>query len=299
MHFSFPALHAPSPFSWQLAMNGALASALAYKDAAEIESTAAAWGFTLVRFFEVRNTQGFVASDDRCVLVSFRGSSQLGNWLSNLDMAREKVAYGAVHRGFLGEFNDARPALMNLLDEVGASDKAVWATGHSLGGALATLMAGELHGRLDLQGLYTFGQPRGVNRRARDFLNGAYGSRFFRFVNDDDVVPKVPPLLQHVGELLWFDKRGELKKAPDGVRSIDFGPEALTEAEFEDFQAMIGGIRSRINKEQEQIENTPIEKMLDESEALAPVTRGILPSVRDHFMDNYIYKIGVKLASSI
>ena len=50
---------------------------------------------------------------------------------------------------------------------------AIWVTGHSLGGALATLMAAEILRRIDagapleLRGVYTFGSPRVGDRAFR------------------------------------------------------------------------------------------------------------------------------------
>ncbi|KXZ49775.1 hypothetical protein GPECTOR_19g226 [Gonium pectorale] len=72
-------------------------------------------------------------------------------------------------------------------------------TGHSLGGALATLAAYELakekkdHGRLFDISLYTYGAPRVGNQAfAEDF--DARVTDAWRMVNPKDVVPRVPPV---------------------------------------------------------------------------------------------------------
>jgi triacylglycerol lipase len=51
-----------------------------------------------------------------------------------------------VHKGFLTAYNSVRPALLQLLSKVVADGEPwhVYTTGHSLGGALATLCALDL-----------------------------------------------------------------------------------------------------------------------------------------------------------
>jgi hypothetical protein len=299
MNFKIKALHSDSGFSWQRAMNMALASKLAYLDSATIASEAVKWGFQEAKFFKQNKTEGFVAWDSRCVVVSFRGTKELGDWLTDMNAFRADVAYGKVHQGFLGGFNDVHQDLQGLLKAADASDKTVWLTGHSLGGALSTIMAGEWLGKIPMHGVYTFGQPRVVNRSAQEYFRVPYKGRFFRFVNDDDVVPKVPALLQHVGEVIWFDSKGRLKESPPGVRADDFGPEALSEEEFEEFKEKIRSFRPQINREHEAVEEEPIEEYLDQAVADAPVTRGLFPSVRDHFMDNYLNRVWAKLQAEV
>lgn len=294
MKFEINALYDNNGFSWQRAMNAALASKLSYLDADAIRSQASEWGFDHSEFFAQRRTEGFVAWDSRCVLVSFRGTKELGDWLTDLNALRSTVDYGEVHKGFLDGFNDVRERLRQILGDARPNGKKLWITGHSLGGALSTIMAGEWSRELDLHGIYTFGQPRVVNRRAQAYLRDACGDRYFRFVNDDDIVPKVPALMHHVGQILWFDSKGNLKEAPSGVRSEDFGPEVLSEEQFEALKMAVGGIRPQINKEHKRVEEASIEENLAD-ETNAPVTRGILPSVRDHFMDKYLQKIRNKL----
>lgn len=297
MIFSIRAFHAASSFSWQIAMNAALASKLAYLDPVEVEGEASTWGFEHAEFFQENRTTGFVAWDSECVLVSFRGTKEMGDWLTNLNLIRAAVAYGEVHRGFLSAFNDVSQTLRNLVDQAGASGKRVWVTGHSLGGALSTILAGERLNDLPIHGVYTFGQPRVVNRRAQAYFRESYAGRYFRFVNDDDIVPKVPALLQHVGAMLWFDSTGRLKKSPPGLRSEDFGPAALSEEEFATFQERARGFRLQINREHETVAEEPIAQSLNPTTPSAAVTRGLFPSVRDHFIDKYLQRIWAQVQS--
>jgi hypothetical protein len=65
----------------------------------------------------------------------------------------------------------------------------VWLSGHSLGGALATLAAAHI-GQDAVQGLYTYGCPR-VGDAA--FAGKLPARSHYRFVHRDDWVPTVPP----------------------------------------------------------------------------------------------------------
>jgi triacylglycerol lipase len=84
-----------------------------------------------------------------------------------------------------------------------------------LGAALATLAVATCGEEAKpVHGLYTFGQPRvGGKSFARNFdLN--FKSRAFRFVNNNDVVTRVPTRAmgyRHVGQVLVFDSSGKIQ----------------------------------------------------------------------------------------
>lgn len=141
-------------------------------------------------FFNGAAIQGaLVESDGKrpeafAVLV-FRGTSgRLTNWLTNLDLImRPWPTGGKVHRGFKSSF-------MALWDAVDAAlrrvEKPLFYTGHSLGGALATLAA-SLH---PPQAVYTFGAPR-IGDAA--FAASLSGVPIFNVSNPRDIVPELPP----------------------------------------------------------------------------------------------------------
>jgi hypothetical protein len=89
-------------------------------------------------------------------------------------------------------------------------------TGHSLGGALATLAAVHISKHLELQGMknrieavYTYGQPA-VGGRSFYNTYGELHDRTFRFVHGADIVPFTPPFppYRHVGDQYWLDDGG-------------------------------------------------------------------------------------------
>src|SRR5205823_5194218 len=108
--------------------------------------------------------------------------------------------YGPVHRGFYYAFADVQALLERRLDDF--ADRQVLLTGHSLGGALAGIAAAEWQATRAIKGIYTFGQPAVGFDRYRAFMGEHYGDCYFRFVNEDDIVPRVPPGYMHVGHLI-------------------------------------------------------------------------------------------------
>jgi hypothetical protein len=88
-----------------------------------------------------------------------------------------------VHRGFLQELDKLWP--LGLQARLESLEVPVWATGHSLGGAMATI-AGLRHRFTDV---VTFGEPRVGRRMAAGFEAEGHT----RYVHGQDLVPSLPP----------------------------------------------------------------------------------------------------------
>jgi triacylglycerol lipase len=205
----------------------ARASELAYRDADVAREDLAAWGFDRFRHFvsphampfPLEDTQAFVAGSEQMVVVAFRGTEpiQIKDWLSDIDTppVPGPANKGFVHFGFSQALASVYPELRDTVAEYSADGQTVWFTGHSLGGALA-MLAGN---RLCLEepgvvpnGIYTYGQPRTCDRLLAVAHNSALANRTYRFVNNNDIVPQVPPepVFTHVDAIRYFDANGTL-----------------------------------------------------------------------------------------
>ena len=160
----------------------------------------AAGGFDLkgVLFDAKTDTQGYVAvrrHKEGCpgmAVLAFRGTQQIRDWMTNLDAATTPVSssggetLGNVHRGFNEAFLSVRDQIGPLLE--GDEELPLFITGHSLGGALATLATWYLKGD-SLAACYTYGAPRVGDTGLMD----RFRTPVYRVVNGVDPVPFAPP----------------------------------------------------------------------------------------------------------
>jgi triacylglycerol lipase len=175
--------------------------------------------------FQFQNYQAYLIWDDSKVIVAFRGTElpktksfaafaeSMFDWIGNFNIGLKPWAAVSgdahVHAGFLSAATELFARIERRVNELIANDaRPLWLTGHSLGGALATLCA---HMFRPVQGVYVFGSPR-VGDSA---FAAHYDRPLWRFSNHSDVVVTVPPdwslpfsfarEYQHAGRSVWFD----------------------------------------------------------------------------------------------
>lgn len=105
--------------------------------------------------------------------------------------------------------------IRRFYQEEGKSRK-LYITGHSLGGALATVAAARLafvHSDINITAVYGLGAPRVFDSEVADIFNAtvnhgkAMKDKFFRPRNNNDIVTRVPPVpYKHVGTEVYFDR---------------------------------------------------------------------------------------------
>ena len=205
----------------------ALASLLAYRDVPGVRDQATEWGFTDVRPFDLRrgkdiDTQGYVATNDSRMLVAFRGTSSLPDWITNIQAAKDPGPWGNVHEGFQDAFLVSALNIGKSIGEI-RGRREIWITGHSLGGALAVLLAATLaENGIEVAGLYTYAAPRVGDRSfARNLNQSLQGKPHWRVVNEGDLVPHLPSELRfsHSGNrCLLVD--GKVRHDPRAWRSL-------------------------------------------------------------------------------
>ncbi|MGW1373749.1 lipase family protein [Streptomyces sp. NPDC002446] len=205
----------------------ARASELAYKDEQAIETTARDWGFERVRHhhttfrppFPLEDTQAYTLGGHNMIITAFRGTepTNLRDWLSDSTTPPwpGPGGTGYIHHGFGEALESIWPQVRAAVDEFRDNGQTVWFTGHSLGGALAMLAGARLHfeePHVTATGVYTFGQPRTCDRLLSRAFDTAFTDRMYRFVNNNDIVPQLPPepAFHHVSALRYIDSKGTI-----------------------------------------------------------------------------------------
>jgi triacylglycerol lipase len=161
------------------------------------------------------HTQGiFGLAFGNTLILAYRGSEETGvaDWIQDLKFIPASYPYGdrnnmiRIHSGFIQAYSSVREAMFKVAKE--SPHQKVICTGHSLGGALATLSALDVKYNLPDKDLscYTYGSPRVGNSDFVKFYN-KHVPQTYRFVNSVDIVPSLPPDIpllvdyEHVGQL--------------------------------------------------------------------------------------------------
>ncbi|MEY4979388.1 MAG: hypothetical protein RLZZ352_1658 [Pseudomonadota bacterium] len=203
-------------FSLENALSLARCSDLAYKPKNQIDSFLIPLGYS-VKHIDHEDTQLFIASNSSDIVISFRGTSSIKDWLTDAKLTYTNAPdnQGKVHAGFYEALNHVWSDIVSHIKQTQKNAQAIWITGHSLGGALATLAAAKFKLELDkpIRGIYTFGQPRVGDRSFARVYNAELQNLSFRFVNNNDVVTRVPPrelLYSHIGSLRYIDDNKDI-----------------------------------------------------------------------------------------
>lgn len=140
---------------------------------------------------------GFILESPEEVIIAFRGTSSAQDWISDFIASQKRYPYlkGPIytHKGFTDIYASTRDKLITSIRKLPDS-KRLYITGHSLGGALATLCALDLAVNTSFASLQlmTFGSPRvgdpDFSKACANYVPDSY-----RIANLFDIVPLAPP----------------------------------------------------------------------------------------------------------
>ena len=189
-------------------------SMVAYLPESEVLKTAKILGFDSIIYYDRDGSQAYSFINETDHVIACRGTepNEWNDVRADLDAATAVAeTIGRVHRGFKREVDDIWPILEESLK---SNDKTLWFTGHSLGGAMATICAGRCmlsHIKSNPTQIYTFGSPRVGDKRYINFVKVDH----IRWVHNNDIVTKVPPVwlgYRHTGEEHYLNAEGKLRK---------------------------------------------------------------------------------------
>jgi hypothetical protein len=197
------------------------------------------------------NTALVVIRSASATIIAFRGTQmrQVNDYITDLELQLvpfhpELGNLGSVHKGFHGALDIVWDDLGPILTELQKEARPIFFTGHSLGGALATLAVAKIlvdpaYAKTNLAGLirgiYTFGTPRVGDTMFSAALYRLIHEKIgeipvARFRNSTDIVSQMPPMqpvaglpvYANFGDLYYFDAVGQLfaRQATDESRML-------------------------------------------------------------------------------
>ena len=190
-------------------------SNLAYQSPKEAQKLFKKAGFTDSMYYGNAGSNAYVLENDTDIVIVCRGT-EVKEWNDikadlSIALTPSRTGIGRVHRGFRTYTDKIWEPIKSHVASI--KNKDLWITGHSLGAAMATLMARRCVLDISLQvpkAIFTYGSPRVGDRDYIDEFNTLIIHH--RWVNDGDIVTKVPfaPLYYHCGTMLHIGSDGKV-----------------------------------------------------------------------------------------
>jgi hypothetical protein len=171
----------------------------------------------LVKTFDNNGTQAIILENNSHVFLAFRGTEATSIKDVKADangVMVECETGGKVHSGFNQAFNQTAVEIQSYLNQEPCVNKPLFITGHSLGGALATIATKQLKHKAGIAACYTYGSPRVGD------ANWAYNIKapVYRLVNAADPVTVLPPGKEFIELSAWLV--GLLPYVGDAIKKV-------------------------------------------------------------------------------
>lgn len=165
----------------------------------------------LISPLDIEDTESMIVSNGKFNVLVFRGTEasrgNLSDLFNNLGNPKDWEGPGYVHSGYWRYMSKVYDIAHTCLDR--AEQFPLIVTGHSMGGAAATLfcLKTKFNNRRDIDSLVVFGSPKTLNRKARTVLENL---NIRRYVNRKDLADKWPlnPWMVHVSPKIKHNEEG-------------------------------------------------------------------------------------------
>ncbi len=176
----------------------------------KLETELSTLNLELLETFNQDGTQAILVSNDSFIALAFRGTEATSTKDIKTDLDAKMIPCetdGKIHSGFKKAFDAvvSDETAKNIQARINQNDcetKPLFITGHSLGGALATIAAKRLSHERGIAACYTFGSPRvGDDEWITDIKTPIY-----RLVNAADCVTMLPPGDEIINIISWVPR---------------------------------------------------------------------------------------------
>ena len=190
-------------------------SRAAYWNAADGKMFGKGKGMKAHKLFDIDGAQVHVWHNNTDLVIGARGTepTQMNDIYADLEIFKEDsfTGVGQIHQGFRGEVDKIWEHVLARVERYGLNKK-IWVCGHSLGGAMATLLASRLEyvEKTDVDTLFTYGSPRAGGPKFAKWCDKHLKHQ--RHVNNNDVVPCVPTVFRwrHTGNCVYIKSNGRV-----------------------------------------------------------------------------------------
>ncbi len=160
---------------------------------------------SLIDTFDTNGTQAILVDFGDHIVLSFRGTEATS--IKDIKADAKAISVGCksggrIHKGFRDAFDEVALDIQTELNKDEHCNKPLFITGHSLGGALATIAAKKLTHRAGISACYTFGSPRVGDE---DWVS-SMKTPLYRVVNAADCVTMLPPGSETITVVSWLTK---------------------------------------------------------------------------------------------
>jgi predicted lipase len=163
----------------------------------------------------VKNTLVFYSQSLNTLIISFAGSKNIEDWITDLDYETKKPSFTndesiKAHSGMLTMYEGIRDKIRLVIDDTCNENTMVVITGHSLGAGLASICFYDVveNNFIKNRLLYTFASPRIGNPQFAEKINATNNA--YRVANMEDIVTSFPfpvmgsYLYSHSGKMIPF-----------------------------------------------------------------------------------------------
>lgn len=189
---------------------------------------------------QTNQVRGFLGVRDGIAIVSIKGTASLKDAAIDADIEMHEFHSVRVHRGFYNTYKGILEDVMSFVRQ----HKRVLITGHSLGAAIASLLAVTITLETDVDlSIATFGSPLVGDNAFVELFNSLIKDSV-RVVHEFDIVTRVPKVsfdmteYKHVDTMLHLNDKGQvmgrLRLVCNFVANlISFGEKALSDLDGE------------------------------------------------------------------
>lgn len=160
---------------------------------------ASQWAYQLTPTIEgvLTDSQAILFDAGDAYVLAIQGTRDLRDWITDCKFLLRRNAnfpIGKIHDGFGDAWDDiAKDVFQQIQAAMIVQVKPLFICGHSLGGAISIPAADYLSRQnVNVQAVYTYGQPRVGDRAFAASYNSRLGARTFRVVYEFDLVPHLP-----------------------------------------------------------------------------------------------------------